>query len=126
MVARRNIYKGLYLQRGSGVGAVLSSLFRLLVPWVKKGASALIKSKQVRGLAKSAGKAALQSASKFASDLAKGKPTKRAASLNLREAQRGIQDAISKAVKPPPVKKRKVTGQKAIKVKHKPMSTLIS
>ena len=47
MVLRRNLYKGVYLQRGGGIGAVVSSLFRLLVPFIKRGAGTALKSQVV-------------------------------------------------------------------------------
>lgn len=107
MVVRRNIYKGVYLQRGSGIGSVLSLIFRALVPWVKRGASAIMKSKSVRQLAKKAGTTAIQSASKLATDVITGKSAKKSASVNLKQAKRGLQEALSKAIQPP-VKKKKV------------------
>lgn len=113
MVVRRNIYKGVYLQRGSGVGSVLSLIFRALVPWIKRGASALIRSKSVRRLAASAGKTAVKSASKMAQQAIAGTATKQTTAANLKRAKRGIQEALSKAIQPEPKKKKRVvTGKR--------------
>ena len=112
MVVRRNIYKGVYLQRGSGVGSILSLIFRSLVPWIKRGATALVKSKSVRWLAKSAGKTAAKSAASLAQDVLTGNSSKASAKNNLQNAKRGLQAALSKAMQPPPAKRKKVIIQK--------------
>ena len=124
MVMRRNIYKGVYLQRGSGVGSVLSLIFRSLVPWIKKGATALVRSKSVRKLAKSAGTTAAKSAASLARDVISGTSSKAGAKQNLQNAKRGLQMALSKAMQPTPPKKKKVIIQKPGRAKV--VKTLIS
>ena len=104
MVLRRNIYRGVYHQKGNGVGSVLSGLFRLLTPFIKRGAKAALRSQPVRRALQSAKKSAIKTATVAASDLIAGKNIKQNAQLNLKQAQRNIEKAITG---PPPAKKKK-------------------
>lgn len=107
MVMRRNLYKGVYLQKGAGIGAVLSSLFRVLVPFLKKGAKAAIKSAPVKRAFKSAKKAALVGATDIAKDVIGGRNPKTKAKLNLKAAQRGIERALEDPFEDVPRVKKK-------------------
>lgn len=123
MVARRNIYKGVYLQRGSGIGTVISSIFRALVPWIKRGAGALVKSRPVKRLAKRAGQSALKAAGSFASDVVAGQNAKKSAKVNLKQVQQGLSKALANVGNPPPQAKKKKVIVKPKKAK--PVRTLI-
>lgn len=82
------------MQRGSGIGVIISSIFRALVPWIKRGATTLLKSSSVRNLAKKAGKSALKSVgSMAASKLNKALAGK----IDLKRARKGIQSALTAA-----------------------------
>lgn len=82
------------MQRGSGIGVIISSIFRALVPWIKRGATTLLKSSSVRNLAKKAGKSALKSVgSMAASKLNKALAGK----VDLKRARKGIQSALAAA-----------------------------
>ena len=96
--------QGVYHQKGNGVGSVLSGLFRLLTPFIKRGAKAALRSQPVRRALQSAKKSAIKTATVAASDLIAGKNIKQNAQLNLKQAQRNIEKAITG---PPPVKKKK-------------------
>lgn len=135
MVLRRNIYKGVYLQRGRGIGAVLSGLFRVLVPFLKRGATAALKSAPVKKALKTAGSAAAITAGDFAADVLKGKNPKKKAGLNLQQAQKGIQKALEETafkheeaspVKPKAAKKRapgQLFARRPNKIKKKKVQT---
>ena len=106
MVLRRNIYRGVYHQKGNGVGSILSGLFRLLTPFIKRGAKAALRSQPVRRALKTAKRSAIKTATSAASDLIAGKNPKKNAQLNLKQAQLNIEKAITGA--PPPKKNKKV------------------
>lgn len=92
MSPRRQIYRGVFMQRGSGIGVIISSIFRALVPWIKRGATTLLKSSSVRNIAKKAGKSVLKSAgSMAASKLNKALAGK----VDLKRARKGIQSALT-------------------------------
>lgn len=95
MVLRRNIYRGVYHQRGNGVGSILSGLFRLLTPFIKRGAKAALRSQPVRRALKSAKKSAIKTAASAATDLISGKNPKQNAQLNLKQAQLNIEKALT-------------------------------
>lgn len=120
MVVRRNLYKGVYLQRGGGFGTVVSTLFRVLVPWLKRGAGAALKSETVRRAVRGSLKAAKSSAVKAAGDatrdLLSGKNPKAGAKLNLSQAKQGIERALDRALLT--TKKIAPTRPKAKKVKR--------
>lgn len=112
MVLRRNIYRGVYHQKGNGVGSILSGLFRLLTPFIKRGAKAALRSQPVRRALKSAKKSAIKTAASAATDLISGKNPKQNAQLNLKQAQLNIEKAL--------------TGpQSKIKKKNKPVKRKI-
>ena len=94
MVLRRNIYRGVYHQRGNGVGAILSGLFRLLTPFITRGAKAALKSAPVKAALKSAKRSAVKTVGYAAKDILSGKSPKANAKLNLKEAQAGIERAL--------------------------------
>ena len=144
MVLRRNIYKGIYLQRGSGFGAVLSGLFRFLVPFLKRGATTALKSAPVRRALSSAKKSAVSAAGNAAMDLVSGKNPIPQAKINLKTAKKDITKALltsptpssstppSSSTKSNPVRKKtKITRKRRVigvmnngvpkkKVKNKP------
>ena len=105
MVLRRNIYRGVYTQRGVGVTAVLSGLFRLLTPFIRRGAKAALKSAPVKAALKSAKKSAVKTVGQATSDLLSGRNPKKGARMNLKRAQAGIERALM-TTSPAPVKKR--------------------
>ena len=113
MVLRRNLYKGVYLQRGGGIGAVISSLFRMLVPFIKKGAGTALKSQVVkralRGSLKAARKSAIRAAGDATGDILSGKNPKTKAKVNLQKARAGIEKALTTALsgRPDPSQQRR-------------------
>jgi len=107
MVLRRNIYKGVYLQRGSGFGTVLSGLFRFLVPFLKKGTTAALKSAPVRRAITSAKKSAVSAAGNAAMNVVSGKNPLPQAKQNLQTAKEDIAKALLvKPTLPPKTRKR--------------------
>lgn len=94
MVARRNIYKGVYLQRGNGFGSVLSGLFRVLVPFLKRGAKTAIRSAPVQRALKSAKKSAIKAAGNAAGEVLAGRNPKERVKIDLKKAQEGIEKAL--------------------------------
>lgn len=116
MVLRRNFYRGVYHQRGSGIGAVLSGLFRLLTPWIKRGAQAAIKSRPLKSALRAASKSALSTAATAASDIIAGKSPKANAKLNLQRAQKNITKAVTSALAERP--SSSATKRPAKKRKH--------
>jgi len=119
MVLRRNIYRGVYHQKGNGIGSILSGLFRLLTPFIRRGASTalkhsvrgaakVLKSQGVQKALKTAKKAAVKTALGAATDLVTGQNPKQNAKLNLQEAQRKIEKAINSEPKKKPFPKKNV------------------
>lgn len=106
------------MQRGSGIGTIVSSIFRALVPWIRKGATALVKSAPAKRLAKRATKTALKAAGNFAGDVVSGKNVKNSAKVNIAQVQKGLEKALTKIADPPPKKQKRVIGSK---VKRAPM-----
>lgn len=107
MVLRRNIYKGVYLQRGSGFGTVLSGLFRFLVPFLKKGTKAALKSAPVQRALSSAKKSAVSAAGNAALNMVSGKNPIPQAKQNLQTAKQDIAKAL--LVQPTPKSSPKTT-----------------
>ena len=114
MVLRKSIYKGVYFQRGHGIGSILSGLFRLLVPFVKRGASAAIKSPHLKKVLQSAKKSALTAAGSVASDIIKGKSPKKSAKVSIQKAQVDIEKAVNRAIAKQAAAKGKAKKRKAI------------
>jgi len=131
MVLRRNIYKGAYVQHGDGFGTVLSTVVRFLLPFLKRGARAAIRSPTVRtavkGAISSAKKAAIRTGSDAAVDIYEGRNPKAKAKINLKRAKEGIERAFTQAVEgsnQPAIKKAKRTKQKKHPnriARHKPL-----
>lgn len=107
MVVRRNIYKGVYLQRGNGFGSVLSGLFRVLVPFIKNSAKAAVRSAPAQRALKSAKKSAIKAAGNAAGEILSGRNPKDRAKIDLKRAQEGIEKAIFKGSSPKPSVKTK-------------------
>lgn len=120
MVLRRNIYKGVYLQRGSGFGTVLSGLFRFLVPFLKRGGKAALKSPAIRRALSSAKKSAVNVAGTAAMDVLKGKNPVPNAKVNVKTAKRNITQAILAS---PKKRQKKARATFATKQKKKPTTT---
>lgn len=97
MTFRRNPYRAHYLQQGRGFGSVISGLFRLLTPFIKRGAAAALKSKPVKRAIRSAKRSAVKTAASAASDLLSGKNPAQRAKLNLKQAQSDIEKALTSA-----------------------------
>ena len=122
MVAQRLVYKGLYRQRGHGIGNLVGQLFRHIVPSLASGVKTLVKSKGVRRTAKAAAKSVLQTGIKAISDASKGKPVQKGLSSNLRRAKKRIAEAAlgenvqCRAKAPKRMKKSKRSN--AVKRKH--------
>jgi hypothetical protein len=117
MVLRRNIYKGVYLQRGSGIGSIISSIFRVLVPFLKTGAKAAIKSAPARKLFKAAKNTAVKTAGTMARDVLSGRSSKASAKLNLKKAQAGIENALDTAFDPTPLKRKRKPSSRAVVIR---------
>ena len=114
MVLRRNIYRGVYHQKGNGVGSILSGLFRLLTPFIKRGAKAALRSQPVQRALKTAKRSAIKTAATAASDLIAGQNPKKNARLNLQQATRNIEKAITSAPQPQKKKKKAALFKKRV------------
>lgn len=111
MVVRRNIYKGVYLQRGNGIGSVLSGLFRVLVPFIKTGATSIAGSAPVQRAVKSAKKSAIKVAGNAAGELLSGRNPREKAKIDLKRAQSDIERAFTT---PEPLKQKKKKKKKVV------------
>ena len=102
------VFVGARMQRGHGIGSVLSGLFQSALPVLKKGAAAI-------------GKQALRTGVDFAGDLLQGKSAKEAAANRAKEAASTLLDRASSYTIPPPgrqaikrrVPRRAVTSKRA-------------
>ena len=72
----------------------MSGLFRLLTPFIRRGAKAALKSAPVKAALKSAKRSAVKTVGYAAKDILSGKSPKANAKLNLKEAQAGIERAL--------------------------------
>lgn len=93
-------YKGISLQRGSGLGGIFKSMYRMVLPLFKSGARAL-------------GKQALKSGIDIANDYVQGKDLKTASEQRAREAAKILTDKASTKVK------TMIGGNKRKRVKKK-------
>lgn len=119
MVARRNIYKGVYMQRGGGIGTAVSTIFRMLVPFLKRNAHTVLKSQPVKRAIRVAKRSAVKTAGQAAKDLLSGKNPKEGAKLNLREAQAKVEQAlIPRSNK---VNKKKKSAKRVSRIGPKPL-----
>lgn len=116
-------HRGRLVQHGQGLGSILSKLFRVLVPVVKKTASAglnlgkqALKNKVVKKAIGEMGKVGISAAS----DLIAGKPsseTKGNIAINVAKGRKRVAKRIRKSygdptMNVPPLKKRKITNNK--------------
>jgi len=90
MVAKRYIYRGIYHQRGQGIGALLGTLFKTLVPKLSSGVRALARSSTVKRAITSVGKEAVKAGKSAILNASKGKQLKPAVKESLRGAQKRI------------------------------------
>lgn len=103
---------------------MLSGLFRFLVPFLKRGGKAALKSGAVQRALSSAKKSAVNAAGSAAMDVIKGKSPLPNAKVNLQTAKRNITQAILTA--PPSGKKPKKTKfSKAAKQKRSKTASLV-
>lgn len=79
-------YRGIPLQRGSGLGGIFRSMFRMAVPLFKKGAKAL-------------GKQFLRTGVEVANDVIQGKDVKSAVKQRAKEAGKSLTDKAANKVK---------------------------
>lgn len=117
-------HRGVYLQRGSGLGGLLMSLFKGLAPVLRKSATVVAKTalkqgqkaisrKVIRKAAKKAlrsvGKNVVRAGLKAGSRALKGENVKSGAKSDLIRAKREIGDILDESTKP--VKKRRKVKQ---------------
>lgn len=95
MVAKKFIYRGVYSQRGQGIGSVLGSIFRTLVPALSSGAKAIATSPTTKKVLTAVGKEALKTGSETIADIAKGKQVKEAVNANVGAAKKRLAEAVS-------------------------------
>lgn len=79
-------YKGVSLQRGSGLGGIFRSMFRMVLPLFKSGAKAV-------------GKQALRTGVDIANDYIQGKDLKNASKQRMKEATKILTDKAADKVK---------------------------
>ena len=97
-----NYHSGPRLQRGHGIGSLLSGLFRGIAPVVRN----IVRSPTVRKIGKQALNIARDSAIDIASDLIEGKTPAEAFNTQLESAQRDIASTLRSAKKKPGRKRK--------------------
>jgi hypothetical protein len=100
------------MQKGHGVGSVLSSIFRNLLPVVKRVGTAIAKSPITKRVGKAAAKAALGGGIEIVSDALRGQSSKSGVKQTLKRAGRTIADSLiapkRAKTKPKPKKAKKL------------------
>lgn len=118
MVAKKFIYRGIYHQRGQGIGALLGSLFSKMVPALSSGVRALARSTTVRKAVKAAGKEAIKTGLSAASKASRGEDVSPTVKSGLARAKK----RIAAAALGPSCPKRKKPRKKLVKHKKKTAS----
>ena len=97
------IYRGPLIQRGYGIGAILSGLLRLIKPVLRKGIKTLtksgkefIKSDVARKLGKKGGQMLKESGERVVKDVIKGVPVKESLKKELRTQKKKIKGQLKK------------------------------
>ena len=109
------------MQRGRGLGAILSRVFGRLIPFLKSTGAKVLKSatskatkKVAKKALKSAGKSALTAASNAALNAIEGKPVKEGVQKDLSSARKNLAKTIRSEISPP-VKSGARVGQRGKK-----------
>lgn len=116
-----SVHRGPLIQRGRGIGTVLSRAFKYLVPLVTKGAKAIFSSPVTREIASTAKNEAVKAGVGALSDVIAGKDVRPAlkkavAGTRKKTAQILRSSVTKKAIKPP---KRKATPYKGLRKRVK-------
>jgi hypothetical protein len=101
------VFSGRAVMGGSGIGSVLSGLFRAATPLLKKGATAL-------------GKRALSTGAKTFSDVLAGKNVKESLKRRVKETGGDLLSDITNAMQPDAVKRMRTTRPKKTTKKKRP------
>lgn len=118
MVARKFIYRGVPFQKGGGIGSLVGSLFKTLVPALSRGASSLAKSPSVRRALSTAGKEAVKAGANAVTSVVQGQSAKPVLKKSLHRAKKRIAAAALKGHCPSPApKKMKHSKKKRTKKK---------
>ena len=112
MPSRLVLHHGRLVQRGQGIGTVLGTVGRYLVPWILKTGKKLLKSKAAR----KAGKHLLNAGAAATSDILAGQNVARALKKNARKAKKKIVSSVAQATE---TKLRKAVGIGKVKKKDK-------
>jgi hypothetical protein len=94
MLIKHGIHKGPYLQRGRGIGSLLSSLFRSVVPALKTVGAKVLKSGLVRDVGKSLADSAVRSGLQLATTALDGGSMKGSLGSSITDAKRAVSQVI--------------------------------
>ena len=92
-------------QRGKGIGSILSSIFRAVVPVASKIGQSILKSPVTRGVLQSAKDSALAAAADLATDALRGNDIKEGLQRNLEKAKHRVADVIDPQISAVPSSK---------------------
>jgi D-alanyl-D-alanine carboxypeptidase len=110
------------MQKGHGIGSILSSVFRNLLPVVKKIGTRILKSKVTKRVGKAAAKAALRGGIDIVADTLHGENVKGSVKKNIKVASRKVANSLITPKRPrKPAKKAKAkkNPKKALKKKRR-------
>lgn len=91
MVAQK--LEGLYRQRGHGIGTLVGSLFKHIVPALATGVRSLARSSTAKRVGKAAAKAAINTGLSALKDASKGQSIKSGVKANFRTAKKRLAEA---------------------------------
>ncbi len=103
-------HTGVYLQRGRGLGNLLSGLFRAVLPAAKTLGKGILNSQLTKDIAETAKKSAINAGLNLASDLVAGNNMKTSLENNVEAARENMSKTLQSYVQKKK-KKRKRTNQ---------------
>jgi hypothetical protein len=111
----RHYHQGPFLQRGRGIGSVLSALFSNITPVLKGLGRRAVNSGLVRNLGNTLVDSAVKGGLNFATDALSGGNLKESATTNLAAAKRELAKTIKRSIRTRrrPAAKRPATAKRA-------------
>ena len=111
---RMNIHRGPFIQRGRGLGSLLSSLFKSVIPVASRVGKKIISSPITSNALKATKDAAIEGGLQIAVDALKGKSMEETMQHQLESAKKKVSKALEKGIKQRKALKRK-TNMKHLK-----------
>lgn len=113
------IHRGPFIQRGRGIGSLLGSLFRGIVPALKALGTSLLSSPVTKAIGNTAKDAAIETGIKMAADAIEGKNMKQSLDENLLKARKRVAESIRKSSEDKQINQKLLKKSKKVSVKSK-------